>query len=274
MSRLPDNKTVDGALRVAVIGAGGVATSLVPALAAGGARVTQVFSRTLENARRVASTVAGCEAIDSLSDLSREADVYVIAVKDDAIAHVLDEAIAVVGDTDRQPLWVHTSGSTSIDVFGGRVDRCGVLYPMQSFSRSLRVDMSEVYFFTEGNNEVAQARVEAFARLMSTHVTPCDSRRREQLHIAAVFACNFANSLWTEANDIMSRAGLPFKALLPLIRFSVDKLERLTPRESQTGPAQRCDTTIINRHLKALDSRQRELYKTLTDNIIEQQKDD
>ena len=177
MSPLRENKAADGSLRVAVIGAGGVATSLVPALAAGGARVTQVFSRTLNNARRVAATVAGCEAIDTLALLTREADVYVIAVKDDAIARVLDEAIAVAGNDGRQPLWLHTSGSTSIDVFGGRVDRCGVLYPMQSFSRSLRVEMSEVYFFTEGNNEPTQARVDAFARLMSPHVTPCDSRR-------------------------------------------------------------------------------------------------
>ena len=274
MSPLRENKAADGSLRVAVIGAGGVATSLVPALAAGGARVTQVFSRTLNNARRVAATVAGCEAIDTLALLTREADVYVIAVKDDAIARVLDEAIAVAGNDGRQPLWLHTSGSTSIDVFGGRVDRCGVLYPMQSFSRSLRVEMSEVYFFTEGNNEPTQARVDAFARLMSPHVTPCDSRRREQLHIAAVFACNFANSLWTEADEIMTGAGLPFRALLPLIRFSVDKLNSLAPRESQTGPAQRRDTTIINRHLEALDGKRRELYKMLTDNIIEQQKDD
>ena len=76
-----------------------------------------------------------------------DADAYIIAVSDDAIAGVL------ASTPDNGALWVHTSGSKPIDLFAGRRARCGVLWPMQSFSREMVVPLDEVHFFAEANNE-------------------------------------------------------------------------------------------------------------------------
>ena len=57
--------------------------------------------------------------------------------------------------------------------------------------------------------------------------------------------------------------------LLPLIRQTVQKLEDNSPKEVQTGPAQRNDISIINEHLKALEQTDvHELYALISQNIM------
>ena len=109
----------------------------------------------------------------------------------------------------------------------------------------------------------------SLAQLFSRHVVAADSQQRRWLHVASVFSCNFANHLWTLADELLTAQGLPFDALKPLIRTTVDKLDRLTPAESQTGPAVRHDTQVIDSHLSLLDGDKREIYRLLTDSIMD-----
>lgn len=247
--------------KVVFIGAGAVATSMAAALR-DKTQITQVFSRTLEHARELAATIDRCRATDRLDSIDPHADVYLIAVKDDAIEHVLENTAT------NGALWLHTSGSTPASVFEGRRSRYGVLYPMQSFSRTLTADMSQVHIFVEGNDDAATQEITALARLMSDNVRVCRSEERERLHIAAVFACNFTNHLWTIASDLLAEKGLDFAALMPLIGNTVDKLNSLAPEQSQTGPAMRGDSRIIERHLAQLEGLPRDIYQLLSDSIM------
>ena len=247
--------------RVVIIGSGNVATSLAHGLAAHDL-VAQIYSRTLAHARTLAEAV-GCPCFtDNLEDLIPDADAYVIAVHDDAIADVIRAV------PDNGALWVHTSGSKPISLFDGLRARCGVLWPMQSFSREMVVPLDEVHFFAEGNDPASLCDVIALGEVLSRHVTDADSDKRRLLHVASVFSCNFANHLWTLADELLSAEGLPFEALLPLIRTTVDKLDRLAPIESQTGPAVCNDMQVIDSHLAMLDGDKREIYRLLTESII------
>jgi predicted short-subunit dehydrogenase-like oxidoreductase (DUF2520 family) len=67
---------------------------------------------------------------------------------------------------------------------------------------------------------------------------------------------------------VLREAELPFDALLPLIRTTVDKLDRLSPAQSQTGPAIRHDNQVIESHLAMLDGDKREIYRLLSDSIM------
>ena len=189
-------------------------------------------------------------------------------MSDDAIAQVVS-AVA-----DNGALWLHTSGSTPIDVFGGHRARCGVLWPMQSFSREVVTPLDDVYFFAEGNDVTALHDVTELGQMLSRHVTVADSDQRRWLHLASVFSCNFANHLWALADELLSSRGLPFEALLPLIRTTIDKLDRLTPAQSQTGPAARGDRRIIDSHLAMLDGEKRDIYRLLTESIIKRNPQD
>ena len=74
--------------------------------------------------------------------------------------------------------------------------------------------------------------------------------------------------MWTLADEVLTAQNLPFEAMLPLIRTTVDKLDRLSPAQSQTGPAIRHDTQVIERHLQMLDGDTREIYRQISQSII------
>ena len=246
--------------RVIMLGSGNVATSLAMALK-DNCEIVQIYSRTMDNAKTLAQKV-GCEAIDDLKKLDKKGDIYIISVKDDAIASIIDAT------PSNRALWLHTSGSTPIEVFEGKRERYGVLYPMQSFSKSRIVDMSEVHIFIEGNCDKVTREINDFASSISENLHKATSQERQQLHVAAVFACNFANHMFTLSSEVLSEAGLPFDAMLPLIKTTVEKLDHMTPQESQTGPAARGDIKIIEKHLSTLKGDKREIYKLLSSSIM------
>ena len=247
-------------MRVVMIGSGNVATAFAMSLKQC-CQVVQVCSRTLANARTLATKV-GAQAITNLKNIDLTAHVYIIAVGDDAIAGVLNDAPATDG------LWIHTSGSTPIDVFAGKRRRYGVLWPMQSLSKSNVTPMRDVHLFAEGIDDATTREVTTIAVAMSRNVHMVNSHDRLRMHLASVFACNFSNHMYTLAAELLHDAGIPFEAMLPLIKTTVEKLDSMTPAQSQTGPAARGDSSIIDRHMQMLDGDKRDIYNLLTRSII------
>lgn len=235
--------------RVVVLGAGRVATHLVPALAEAGYEVAQVWSRTEVAARQLAQPL-GMAYTDDLDAVVTDADIYLACVPDGALAEVAAQMVARVGE---RPLFLHTAGSVSMEVWSGAgAVRYGILYPLQTFSKERAVDMREVSLFVEASDEEALRQTETMARRLSGRVLRADSERRARLHIAAVFACNFTNAMYGAAHALLARDGIPFEVLLPLIDETAAKVHKLTPCEAQTGPAVRGDTDVMQRHWEAL----------------------
>lgn len=247
--------------RVVIIGSGNVATSLAHGLAAH-CRIEQIYSRTLAHAQCLANAVRCTNVTDDLQALVMDADAYVVAVRDDAIVGI----IAAIPDNGA--LWLHTSGSKPISLFEGHRARYGVMWPMQSFSREIVQPLDNVHFFVEGSDDVALQELTALGSLLSRHIMAANSDQRRWLHIASVFSCNFANHLWTLADELLASQGLPFEALKPLIRTTVEKLDCLNPARSQTGPAVRHDRQVIDSHLAMLDGDKREIYEMISQSIM------
>lgn len=245
-----------------MIGAGNVATHLSLSLAQK-ADIVQVFSYHIDNAIALASALPSATSTNCINDIIEDADCYIISIKDDAIAPLLTKI------KPNNALWVHTSGSVSATVFSGYTNHYGVLYPLQTFSRSVPVDMTQVPFFIEGSTPDDTNAISRLASLMSPLVYEADSDKRRMLHIAAVFACNYANHLWAIADDILKKADLPFSVLLPLIHTTIDKASSTSPAEGQTGPARRGDRSIIESHIGMLPEKEAEIYHILAENIID-----
>ena len=248
--------------RVVIIGSGNVATSLAHGLV-GRCDVAQIYSRTLSHARALADAIGCPDATDDLQALIPDADAYIIAVRDDVIADIINAV------PDNGALWLHTSGSKPISLFSGHRARYGVLWPMQSFTREVVVPLDEVYFFAEACDDAALSDLMELGNLLSCHVNVADSEQRRWLHIASVFSCNFANHMWSLADEVLSAQGLPFEAMKPLISTTIEKLDRLTPAKSQTGPAMRHDNQVIERHLSMLDGDKRDIYELLSRSIMD-----
>ncbi|MDR1003602.1 MAG: DUF2520 domain-containing protein [Prevotellaceae bacterium] len=246
---------------IALIGAGNLAVNLAPALSDSGFRIRQVYSRTQEAARSLARRV-GAGYTTSPAEITPHADLYITALADSALP-VLAPVIASVNP---QALFVHTAGSIPMDIWKGHAARQGVLYPMQTFSKQREVDFGQIPIFVESNSPEDEALLRAVASRLSRQVYAATTEQRRSLHLAAVFACNFTNCLYTLASDILQAHHLPFDVMLPLIDETARKVHTLAPRQAQTGPAARGDRAVMAAHLEMLATHPgwQELYRTMS----------
>lgn len=247
---------------MAVVGAGNVATSLAVALRGAGYRLSAVWSRTREAALMLAKRV-DCIGVTDIKELP-DVDVVFIAVSDDALP---DVATAVARRLP-QAIVLHTAGSVPMRVLReAGCNNCGVFYPMQTFSKERIIDFSTVSIFVEGCNEALLTFIERIASRLTNKIYRATSEQRSYLHLAAVFACNFANATYTMAAEIMQQNGLPFVALLPLIDETAAKVHQLSPQEAQTGPASRGDKGVMERQRNLLDGDLQRAYDFFSDYI-------
>ena len=252
--------------RIVLIGAGNVATHLGLAFQAKGCEIVQVYSRTEESAKDLAERLQVPYTV-SLEEVSANADLYIVAVKDAALQEVIPSLVKGREDA----LFVHTAGSISMDVWKGCARRYGVFYPMQTFSKLRMVDFSSVSFFVEASGSDELRLLKELAMSLSPKVYEASSEQRRYLHLAAVFACNFTNHMYALSASLLEKQGLPFDAMLPLIDETARKVHELPPVQAQTGPAIRRDENVMDKHLAMLSEEpvMREIYEKISKNIQE-----
>lgn len=251
---------------IVCIGAGNLATNLAKALYYKGFRIVQVYSRTEESARALAEKVEAGYTTD-LNELSKEARLYIVALKDAALVELLPQ----ITEGKKNVLLVHTAGSIPMNVWEGYAERYGVFYPMQTFSKQREVDFQDIPFFIEARTPEDVELLKAIANTISDKVYEATSEQRKSLHLAAVFTCNFTNHMYALAAGLLEKNNLPFDVMLPLIDETARKVHELAPSEAQTGPAVRYDLNVINNHLSMLADTPalQEIYKLMSKSIHE-----
>jgi predicted short-subunit dehydrogenase-like oxidoreductase (DUF2520 family) len=250
-------------MRITIIGSGNVATHLAAAFKNAGHDIVQVYSRDLQNSSLLAYHVKA-EAINDLNQIDPETDLFVISVKDDAIEGVASEL------AKHQKLIVHTSGATDIRVLLNHTHQAGVFYPLQTFSKTREVDFNTVPVCIEGADEQITKQLNELAYTITQNVYRINSAERKTLHLAAVFANNFPNYLYSIAQQLLAEKELPFDLLRPLILETAQKVQNNLPASVQTGPAVRNDEKTMASHLQMLQENPRleQLYKLLSQGII------
>jgi predicted short-subunit dehydrogenase-like oxidoreductase (DUF2520 family) len=250
-------------MRITLIGSGNVATHMAAALKNAGHSIVQVYSREMQNAALLAYHVKA-EAVDDLQNINPDTDLFIIAVKDDAIGPVA-EKLAVY-----KKLMVHTSGAVDLYTLLAFDDSVGVFYPLQTFSKTREVDFRNVPLCIEGSIDDITKQLQQLAQTISNKVYIIDSAKRKTLHLAAVFACNFPNYLYTIAQQLLAKHDIDFNLLRPLILETAEKVQHNLPVDAQTGPAIRNDKHTIDAHIELLQSEPQlqELYNLLSQGII------
>ncbi len=231
---------------VVMIGSGNVATHLALAFSQRNKKIKQVVSKNEENASSLANHFK-CTYSNDISKIFPGADLYVIAVSDSIIPEITKKF------PYKNAFVVHTSGSMPMDVLKETGDNYGVLYPLQTFTKNVKLDINNIPFCIEANTEKNLNILNNLAKELSTAVYETSSTQRETLHLAAVFACNFTNHLYHIASDLLEKDGLPYDMLKPLISETARKAGLFHPKHAQTGPAVRNDTSILNKHIEKLN---------------------
>lgn len=252
-------------MKIVLIGAGNLATNLGKALRHAGHDIVQVFSRTAESADALAH-ILQCPSTTCLSDVSLDADVCILSVKDSALADIASQVLP----GREHMLFLHTAGSMPMDVFAA--GRRGVFYPMQTFSKSREVDFRCIPCFVEASSADDLECVRRLASTVSDRVYNLTSDQRKYLHVAAVFCCNFVNHCYAQTESLLKEHDIPFDVMLPLIDETAEKVHVLSPREAQTGPAVRWDENVIARHESMLQGTALDIYHLMSHAIHEMQK--
>ncbi|MGB3946541.1 MAG: F420-dependent NADP oxidoreductase [Bacteroidia bacterium] len=251
---------------IVFIGSGNVATHLALALKKAGHRIIQVYSQHLEHADALAKLVKA-QSIDSIELIDKMADIYIVAVKDDAIEVVVKQLQL----SDK--IVAHTSGSIDMKALKNASKNYGVFYPLQTFSKNKKVDFKTVPICLEANNSDTFTVLLNLAQI-STNVQSINSKQRKSIHLAAVFACNFSNHLYAIADTILQKNKLSLELLKPLIEETAQKIKTTAPVLAQTGPAVRNDKKIMKNHLEMLSSNSdyQKIYELLSKSIQKQRK--
>lgn len=245
---MPANIRLDNKMKTAIIGSGNVAWHLTHAFEGNSSVETvSVNPRTLEG-------------------LPADADLYVVAISDDAIPGMA----AKLKNLIPQATVAHTSGSTPLSVLQNHFDNSAVIYPLQTFSKDDIIKYDEIPFFLEATSPKALEAAECFAKSVSDRVYSADSEVRKTIHLAAVFACNFTNRMIGIAGELLQTKGLPADVVIPLVEQTVSKLRRISAAEAQTGPAARNDTRIMEFQSQSLSDYPeiREIYDMISKSIM------
>jgi len=249
-------------MEIVIIGSGNVAAVLGRKFKAAGHHILQVISRNASAASKLAYEW-DTESSNYPSIAKPNADVYIIAVSDDAIVDVIKD-MKLPGK-----VVAHTAASVSKEVLKSVTQHYGVFYPLQS----LRKEMSEIPeapIFFDGADELTKKKLEALANSISPeHVSQADDDDRTKLHLAAVIVSNFTNHLYALAENYCKKEGIDFKELYPLIEETATRLKDISPQQSQTGPAARNDQETIQKHLALLNSspQLKKVYEFMTESI-------
>lgn len=252
------------ATKIVIVGSGRIAGHMGKRLKGKGLQIAQVVGRSAAPTRELAETLRA-EWSDDFAEVMPDAGWILLAVRDDAIEPVA-KAIAAAAP---RALVTHTSGATPGAVLAPYFERYGVFYPLQSFSAEHMPVWSKIPFCVDARFEADLLFLIKTAKIIGNLVYRVNDAQRAVLHVAAVFANNFANHCFAIAEKILDEADLPFEMLHPLMEETLAKALLESPARMQTGPAIRGDSDTIQRHLALLAEHPdwRDLYQKLSENI-------
>lgn len=244
-------------IRIVIIGSGNVALHLANAFyKVKEVTLVQMYARNIQQLEALKQQVPITNNLNLLAD----ADIYIIAVSDDAISEVSSKI------NIKNRLIVHTSGTVSLSSLKNNGAK-GVFYLLQSFSKDKTISFDEIPFCLEAQNNEDFNLLEKLAKSIGKKTYKINSEQRKIIHLAAVFVNNFTNHLYKIGNDICKEHNVPFEILDPLIEETAKKIKELPPEEAQTGPAKRNDVKTIQNHLNLLNKEQQDIYKLITKSI-------
>jgi predicted short-subunit dehydrogenase-like oxidoreductase (DUF2520 family) len=244
---------------VSIIGAGNVATHLALNLKNKGFNIYSVSSKNSLSAKVLAAQMDAI-VIDDLTSIP-SSNLVLLCVNDESIKLIVDQISL------HNPI-IYTAGNVELSSLPKRPN-LGVFYPLQTFSKEQDVQLSEVPFLIEANNQIFAELIFQIAKKISNYVVYADSIERKKLHLGAVFINNFTNHLVYLSKKYLESQQLNWEILQPLLAETFKKLKSVEPYEAQTGPARRNDQETIKDHIQKLEGSSREIYEAISKSILE-----
>ena len=260
-------------MKIGIIGAGKVGTTLGKYLSDAGIKVTGFYSRSKESADE-AATYTKSKAYDSLSELVENSDTLFITTPDGIIEQVWKKLALL---NIRQYCICHFSGSLSSHVFSG-IEETGAfgisIHPMYAFSNKFTSyeQFHTAYLTLEGAEPAFSTMKELFQGL-GHKVLSLKAEDKMKYHAAAAMASNFMLGLMQASLDILGECGFTLEdameLMAPLVRGNITSMLEKGCVEALTGPMERGDVSTVKKHLEVLQGSEAEgIYRSLSGKMI------
>ena len=183
------------------------------------------------------------------------AELVFITTPDDAIAPVVSQVQWHTGQSA-----VHCSGADSTEILnpaGELGAQVGAFHPLQTFASVEQAieNMPGSTFALEAEEPLLDI-LKDMATALGGHWVELKASDKVLYHTAAVIACNYLVTLVKLSTDLWQTFSVPphqaTRALLPLLRGTINNIETVGIPQCLTGPIARGDTGTIKKHLDAL----------------------
>ncbi len=256
--------------RISIIGCGAVGRSLGVALRDAGYAIAALESKDTESAQTARAVIgegaAGhgegrsrARVAKNPADAARAGEIIFITVPDSVVETVCNQVSACGGFSKGQTVF-HCSGALSAEALAS-ARKCGAsvgsLHPLQSFASPEDAIQSVrgIAFTFQGDSE-AQKQAAEIVEKLGGKLFAISAEEKPLYHAASVFASNYFVALAQVASSLLAESGVPeresLKALLPLMRGTLDNLEKVGLPDALTGPIARGDVKTVEMHLTAL----------------------
>jgi predicted short-subunit dehydrogenase-like oxidoreductase (DUF2520 family) len=242
-------------LRVGVVGAGRVGSTLGAALARAGHEVVAASGVSDESRARAARLLPGVP-IMAADETVAAADFVLLAVPDDVLRPLV-AGLAETGIWRPGQIAAHTSGAQGIGVLDPAAAR-GVLalalHPVMTFAGRPE-DLDRLEGATFGVTALDELRPVAETLVVEMGGEPVwvPESARALYHASLTIASNHLVTLVNDALSLLSRAGVaePARLAAPLLSASLDNVLRLGDG-AHTGPVSRGDVATVASHRETL----------------------
>jgi len=252
-------------LRISIIGSGKVAQALCKALYAGGVEIVEIYNRNRTEAEKLAAELDNTKVVDRIEEFNTNIDAVAVLVKDDALEST---AMLIPKSLKR----FHASGVTDREVLG---EVNGVIWPIKSFNaESVNDSLSGVPFGVDASSDEFKEMLDRIVTSVGGRGFYAPSEVRDKVHLAAVFADNFANHCLAQSQQILKDSGISTDLLQTLVEGLLIGASTGTSFERQTGVAIRGDKGSQEKHLELIKSfsnaqEMTEFYSLLSKHISE-----
>ncbi len=253
-------------LRYAVVGCGRVGVTWARHLAALGGVPVGFASLRRVSVQAAVEAAGGGRWLDLSGDSWPAVDLVLITTPDTRIGAV-GRQLAAAGALASGTVALHCSGALDAEILGvlreGGV-HVGSLHPLQSFAAPVldRSPFQGIVMAGEGDPP-AVVLAEDLAHRLKARFIRLPAGTKALYHAAAVAASNYLVTLMGAAVEMLSACGLngreAFAVLAPLVRGTLDNIERMGVADALTGPIARGDAATVERHCRDLAAHKPEL---------------
>lgn len=248
-------------MKIGIIGAGKVGTTLGKHLACNGVPVAGYVSCSRESAV-TAADFTETTAYHTLEELVSASDTLFLTTPDGEIGRVWD----CIRDTRielQEKIICHFSGSLSSHVFSG-IEQTGAygcsIHPMFAFNDKFTSyqEFPQAMLTLEGHQKAVHAVTSLFGDCLGHRILTIRTEDKVRYHAAATMASNYMIGLFQVSLLLLEECGFSQEEgnglLHSLVRTNVENMLEKGAQEALTGPIERNDADTVRKHLQALDS--------------------